>query len=108
MNWFGQSEGKRRDSGLNRALTIGLVNNTSDRALESTERQFLGLLRAASTGIELKFRFFTCPEIRRAALPLSSMGCPYSNIDALYDTPLDALIVTGMEPQATALQDEPI
>jgi homoserine O-succinyltransferase len=108
MNWFGQSAQERRDSGLNRALTIGLVNNTSDRALESTERQFLRLLRAASIGVELKFRFFTCPEIRRSALPLSSMGLPYSNIDELYDTPLDALIVTGMEPQATALQDEPI
>jgi hypothetical protein len=52
MNWFGQSVGERRDSALNRAPTIGLVNNTSDRALESTERQFLRLLRAASIGIE--------------------------------------------------------
>jgi homoserine O-succinyltransferase/O-acetyltransferase len=108
MNWFGPSAGEQRDSGLNRALTIGLVNNTSDRASASTERQFLRLLHAASIGVELKFRFFTCPEIRRSTLPLSSMGCPYSKIDELYDTPLDALIVTGMEPQATALQDEPI
>jgi homoserine O-succinyltransferase len=108
MNWFGQSVREPRDPALSRALTIGLVNNTSDRALEATERQFLTLLRAASVGVELKFRFFTCPAVRRAGRPLSSIGRPYADIDELYNTRLDALIVTGMEPQAAALQDEPV
>ncbi|WP_158928006.1 homoserine O-succinyltransferase [Acidisphaera sp. S103] len=92
----------------NRPLTIGLVNNASDRGLKSTERQFLNVLRAASNHLELKFRFFTCPEIRRSARPLSFTGSPYASVDELYDMPLNALIVTGMEPQATMLRDEPI
>jgi homoserine O-succinyltransferase len=58
--------------------------------------------------LELRFRFFTCPEIGRSVLPLSSTGSPYASVDELYDVPLDALIVTGMEPQAATLRDEPI
>jgi homoserine O-succinyltransferase len=108
MNWFGPSAPEPRDSALNRALTIGLVNNTSDRALQATERQFLRLLHAASIGVDLRLRFFTCPAIRRSGQPRSSMGRPYADVDDLYGTRVDALIVTGMEPQAAALQDEPI
>jgi homoserine O-succinyltransferase len=109
MNWLDQSARERRDPGVRRPLTIGLVNNTSDRALPATERQFLTLLwTAASVGMELNFRFFTCPEIRRSKRPQSSTGHSYSNVDELYDMHLDGLIVTGMEPQATALRDEPI
>jgi homoserine O-succinyltransferase len=108
MNWLDQSARERRDHELNRPLTIGLVNNTSDRALPVIEQQFLTLLWAASAGMELKFRFFTCPEIRRSERPRSSMGHSYSNVDELYDMHLDGLIVTGTEPQATALRDEPI
>jgi homoserine O-succinyltransferase len=108
MNWLDQSARERRDPGLNRPLTVGLVNNTSDRALQLIERQFLEVLWAASAGMELKFRFFTCPEIRRSRRPQSSMGHWYSNVDELYDMHLDGLIVTGMEPQAAALRDEPI
>lgn len=96
------------DGTLIRPLTIGLVNNASDRGLKSTERQFLNVLRAASNHQALKFCFFTCPEIRRSARPLSSTGSPYASVDELYDMPLDALIVTGMEPQAATLRDEPI
>jgi homoserine O-succinyltransferase len=96
------------DNGLSRPLVIGLVNNASDRGLKSMERQFLNVLQAASNDLELKFRFFTCPEIPRSTRPLSSMGSPYSSVDELYDMQLDALIVTGMEPQATMLRDEPV
>jgi homoserine O-succinyltransferase len=108
MNWLDQSAQEKGDAGLSRPLTIGLVNNTSDRALLAIEQQFLTLLWAASAGMELQVRFFTCPEIRRSEPPCSSIGHAYVNIDELYDMHLDGLIVTGMEPQAAALRDEPI
>jgi homoserine O-succinyltransferase len=108
MNWFGLSSLIQREPGSHRTLTIGVVNNASDRALKSTERQFLRLLRAASDGTELRFRFFTCREARPSARPQSTTGDLYSDIGELYDIRPDALIVTGMEPQSAALKDEPI
>jgi homoserine O-succinyltransferase/O-acetyltransferase len=105
MNWLGPSSLGGRDPGR---LTIGVVNNASDRGLRSIERQFLRVLEAASNSMELNIAFFTCPEIQRSIPPQSSTGHAYADIEELYDTNLDALIVTGMEPQATALEDEPI
>jgi len=96
-----------RYPGSYRPLVIGLVNNASDRALKSTEGLFVKALRTASGKTDLRFRFFTCPEIPRATCPQTPQGQLYSVIDTLFDTHVDALIVTGMEPQATRLQDEP-
>jgi homoserine O-succinyltransferase len=89
-------------------LSIGLVNNSSDRALKTTETQFVRMLRAASSGFDLDLKFFTCPEIPRSASALDYAGKPYADIGELFDVPLDALIVTGMEPQAATLQNEPV
>ena len=89
-------------------LSIGLVNNASDRALKPTEAQFLRVLRAASAGFDLSFKLFTCPEIPRSTPPLDCGGKPYADIADLFDTQLDALIVTGMEPRAKTLLDEPV
>jgi homoserine O-succinyltransferase/O-acetyltransferase len=108
MNWFGQSTIAPQRSSSDRTLVIGLLNNTSDRALKSTERHFLGLLRAASPDVELRFRLFTCPEIPRAVSPQGVAGEYYAGLAELFDTRLDTLIVTGMEPQAKTLQDEPV
>jgi homoserine O-succinyltransferase len=56
---------------------------------------------------------FTCPEIPRSADPVDGAGNRYADIADLFESPadsapVDALIVTGMEPQAVALQDEPV
>jgi homoserine O-succinyltransferase/O-acetyltransferase len=108
MNQFGQRPLAAYDLESDRTLVIGFVNNSSDRALKSAESQFLRVLAAASDGIELQVKFFTCPEIPRGERPAGDSDCPYANLAELYDTRLDALIVTGTEPQATALPDEPI
>ena len=108
MNWIGPLARQHHQAAPHQTLTVGLVNNASDRALASTERQFLALLRPPPPGIDLRVRFFTCPTIRRAGLPRSSLGHPYAPIDELYDTCPDALVVTGMEPQAPTLPQEPI
>ena len=108
MNQFGQQPLAAHDLETDRTLVVGFVNNASDRALKSAEAQFMRVLTAASDGIELEVKFFTCPEIPRGERPAGDSDCPYADIAELYDTQLDALIVTGAEPLATALPDEPI
>jgi homoserine O-succinyltransferase len=88
-------------------MMIGLVNNASDHGFKATERQFCNLLRAAAPGTDLQFRLYTCPGIPRSG-SLHDIGGLYSDIRELPGTPLDALIVTGMEPQASFLLDEPV
>ena len=89
-------------------LSIGLVNNASDRALHATEAQFIRVLQAASGGFDLTFRLFTTPQIARFTPPLDRSGKAYADIGDLLGSQLDALIVTGMEPQAKTLPDEPV
>ena len=80
--------------------TIGLVNNAADSALLATERQF-------ARAVRVPMRLFTCPEIARDGLPRGADGAPYQHFDELFESGLDALIVTGMQPRAARLQDEP-
>ena len=94
-------------SRLRRPLVIGLVNNASGPGVKSTERQFCDLLRAAAPGAELQIRRYTCPGIPRS-FSLDDPAGPYADISDLPAAGLDALIVTGMEPQAGALRDEPV
>src|SRR5262245_15016452 len=46
-------------------LTIGLVNNMPDTALESTERQFAQLLDSAAGDVPVRLRLFALPEVPR-------------------------------------------
>ena len=108
MNWFGQTAPVRREAMSGDPLVVGLVNNTSDRGLQATERQFIGLLQAAAPHLDLRVKLFTCPGIARSCRTPDGAHGRYGEIDALFDTKLDALIVTGMEPQAAMLQDEPV
>jgi len=89
-------------------LVIGFVNNTSDRALASTEAQFMRLMCSASHEFDVSFRFFVCSEIPRSGPPKTLLGDSYHDIRNLFSSWVDALVITGMEPQATRLQDEPV
>jgi homoserine O-succinyltransferase/O-acetyltransferase len=91
----------------NGAIEIGIVNNMPDAALEPTERQFIGLLAAASGTTPLRVRLFALPQIPRGALARQRLLSDYAEIGRLWDTTLDGLIVTGMEPGPGALPDEP-
>jgi homoserine O-succinyltransferase len=63
----------RRDPGqlgphrkaVNEVLTIGLVNNMPDSALQATERQFTQLLKAAAGNSRIHFHCFSLPSIKR-------------------------------------------
>jgi homoserine O-succinyltransferase/O-acetyltransferase len=88
-------------------LTIGLVNNMPDAALEVTERQFVRLISAASPGLIVRFKLFSVPDVPRSAEARAVLAERYRDVSELWDTRLDGLIVTGNEPRASSLRDEP-
>jgi len=88
-------------------LTIGLVNNMPDSALRATERQFCALLGAASEGRLLKLQFYSLPGIKRSAGAHLHISRYYEAFAELERSPPDGIIVTGTEPQAPTLQQEP-
>ncbi len=89
------------------ALTIGLINNMPDSALEATERQFAGLLTAAAGRTRIHFHCFSLPSIKRSHLAKSRIERHYTDIADLGRLKFDGLIVTGAEPNAARLPEEP-
>ncbi len=88
-------------------ITIGLVNNMPDAAAEATERQFIDLIRAAAIDTVVLLKLFAIPEMPRAETVRHELSERYRDIAELWQTPLDGLIVTGTEPCAKNLIDEP-
>jgi len=88
-------------------LTIGLINNMPDGALEATERQFLSLFNSASEGMSVRLSLYSLPGIGRNEFGSRHVSNYYSSAEDLFGTHLDGLIVTGKEPMAPDLRDEP-
>jgi homoserine O-succinyltransferase/O-acetyltransferase len=88
-------------------LVIGLVNNMPDAALHHTERQFGRLLTAAAGDLSVELRLFHLPEVPRTDRGRSYVEQHYEEVGRLWASRLDGLIVTGTEPRAADLQDEP-
>jgi homoserine O-succinyltransferase len=89
------------------SLTVGLVNNMPDTALESTEQQFLTLLDEAARDFVVRVKLFSIDAVPRGERGRQYLGRHYADIRALWGGRLDGLIVTGTEPRATDLIDEP-
>jgi homoserine O-succinyltransferase len=88
-------------------LDIGLVNNMPDSALEATERQYLGLLvEAAGDNFMVRFTLYALPDVPRGEWGRRHVRS-YAAIGDSFDSPLDGLIVTGAEPRAANIMDEP-
>jgi homoserine O-succinyltransferase len=88
-------------------LTIGLVNNMPDAALQATERQFMRLLRQAAGDIRIDFHCFSLPSVHRSQTAKWRVDRQYTDIAELGRLKLDGLIVTGAEPVAATLPEEP-
>src|SRR5579872_1531263 len=87
-------------------LTIGLVNNMPDPALQATERQFMRLLRRAAGDIRIDFHCSSLPSVTRSQLARGRVEAQYTDLIELERLPIDGLIVTGAEPHATTLDGE--
>ncbi len=88
-------------------ITIGLVNNMPDAALEATERQFVDLVRAAATDCVVRLKLFAMADVPRGARARENLAGRYRDAAELWNERLDGLIVTGTEPRAKDLADEP-
>ncbi|RXH23068.1 homoserine O-succinyltransferase [Bradyrhizobium nanningense] len=92
---------------LARDLTIGLVNNMPDPALKATERQFMKLLQAAAGPCRIRFHCFSLPSVKRSPEAKWHVESEYSDLSDLKRQKFDGLIVTGAEPVAPELDQEP-
>jgi len=88
-------------------LTVGLVNNMPDPALKFTELQVRDLLSRAAGRREVSLRIFSLPEVPRSTEGRRYIAQHHEPIDRLWDGNFDGLIVTGTEPRADRIEDEP-
>jgi homoserine O-succinyltransferase len=89
-------------------IDIALVNNMPDAAVQATERQFAGLIaEAARDDFDVQLSLYTLPETPRGEQARAAMQERYAGAEALMAAGTDALIVTGAEPLAADLRDEP-
>jgi homoserine O-succinyltransferase len=89
------------------SLTVGLVNNMPDAALKFTELQIRDLLSRAAGRREVSLRIFSLPEVPRSPEGRRYVAQHHEPIDRLWDGNFDGLIVTGTEPRAERIEDEP-
>ena len=95
-------------SGHNRAAVhVGLVNNMPDAAMRATELQFARLLKEAAGSLDVRLRLFSMRSVPRGEQTLSRMDGFYDDAAFLQASNIDALIITGAQPSAADLRDEP-
>jgi homoserine O-succinyltransferase/O-acetyltransferase len=87
--------------------TCALVNNMPDSAFEASEEQYLGLLGAASGGQTITVRRHTMAGVPRGAVAAARIASEYLPLAHIREDPPDVLIVTGSNPIAPCLADEP-
>ena len=87
-------------------IEIGLLNNLGDAGMEGGERQLVDLLELGCGGARVRLRLFALPSIARGAAAQARMAGTYHGLDALLDSRLDGLFVTGAEPRAPDLREE--
>src|ERR1700730_2710152 len=102
----GNSNGEFHESSA-QCIHIGLISNMPDGALQATERQFVALLDSAAEGVMVRLSIYALPDVPRNEWGRNHVNRFYSTIQNLWDSQLDGLIVTGTEPRAPNLTDEP-
>lgn len=83
-------------------LQIGLLNNMPDAAFLQTEQQFQRLI-----GPQVTLKLFSLEGLPRGEAVQADLAARYQTHHALPGAGLDALVITGAEPLAPRLQDEP-
>jgi homoserine O-succinyltransferase/O-acetyltransferase len=88
-------------------VDIGLINNMPDSALIPTERQVFDLLGAAAGKLIIRLHLYTMNTTPRTDWGRDYVQRFYRGINHLFDSSLDGIIVTGAEPKADRLTEEP-
>ncbi len=81
-----------------RELHIGLLNMMPDAALRATERQFMRLIGSCNRIAQFYVHPFTLDGLERGAETRAYIDSYYERFDALRREGLDALIITGTNP----------
>ena len=105
-------EGNYRTVGSDNAmrtehLSIALINNMPDAALEDTELQFFALLDDASGDVPIYLKLYSLSGIPRADRGQRHLNSFYCSLDELWQNQFDGVIITGTEPRQPNLRDEP-
>jgi homoserine O-succinyltransferase len=88
-------------------ISLALINNMPDPALEDTELQFFELLDAASGDVRVVVKLYSLTGIPRTDRGQQHLKNFYFDFDDLWNSRFDGVIVTGTEPHQHNLQDEP-
>ena len=88
-------------------VTVGLINNMPDAALEATEQQFVELVRLSARSTVVRLVLYAIPQVPRGEAARRDMAGRYRPIGELWNSRLDGLIVTGTEPRSENMKDEP-
>ena len=88
-------------------ISLALINNMPDAALEDTETQFFRLLELASGDIPVYVKLYSLPGIPRSTRGEQHLRNHYRDIDDLWESEFDGVIVTGTEPHHLDLRAEP-
>ena len=107
MRWQAAAPAMRRAQHDAKPLTIAVINNMPDSALRATERQFCGLIDAASHGMLVRLKFYAPPTVERSPAARAHIAEYYDDFENLVREAPDGLIVTGSEVRSGRLADEP-
>jgi homoserine O-succinyltransferase/O-acetyltransferase len=89
------------------SLTLALINNMPDPAVEDTELQFFDLLDVASGDIPIYLKLYSLTGLPRTDRGQRHLNSFYYPFDDLWRTRFDGVIITGTEPHRADLRDEP-
>ena len=89
------------------AIVCALVNNMPDGAFVQTEEQFVRLLRNACAPWTIYVRRYAFPGVPRSADIARRIGDSYFDLELLWASRAHISMVTGAEPLAPALDEEP-
>ena len=88
-------------------IRIALINNMPDGAFKASERQFQTIIHAALPSLDIQFLRFSSEAVERKPNVEAYIARDYIELMRLDDYEFDAAVITGAEPIAANLQDEP-
>jgi homoserine O-succinyltransferase len=97
----------RKHAAFGNCVNIGLINNMPDSALIPTERQLFDVLNAAAGKLIVKLHLYSMETTPRTDWGRDYIRRFYLGTNDLLNSSLDGLIVTGAEPKAARLTEEP-
>jgi homoserine O-succinyltransferase/O-acetyltransferase len=88
-------------------ISLALINNMPDPALEDTELQFFELLDIASGDVPVYIKLYSLTGVPRTDRGQRHLNSFYFDFDDLWKSRFDGVIITGTEPHCSNLRDEP-